>query len=136
MAVYDSYDFSGSPWQQYGGTSLACPCWAGLIAIADQFRSAAGMSLLSSNSSNGSNYWPRRPSTACTACPPRLERLFPQHHQRQQRLLRPWTGYDMATGIGTPIANVLVPAWRLAGARSDREHERFRLRHFLRRRHG
>ena len=22
------------------------------------------------------------------------------------------TGYDMATGIGTPIANVLVPAWR------------------------
>ena len=25
VAVYDSYDFPGSPWQQYGGTSLSPP---------------------------------------------------------------------------------------------------------------
>ena len=49
VAVYDSYnDVAGSifgnagPWDQIGGTSLAAPTWAGLIAIADQGRSLAG----------------------------------------------------------------------------------------------
>ncbi len=40
-AVYDSY-LTFSPWTQEGGTSLACPMWAGLIAIANQGRVAAG----------------------------------------------------------------------------------------------
>ena len=41
VAVYDSYDFgSSTPWVVVGGTSLATPCWAGLIAIADQGRAA------------------------------------------------------------------------------------------------
>ena len=38
VAVYDSYDYGGCPWVQVGGTSVAAPCWAGLVAIADQFR--------------------------------------------------------------------------------------------------
>ena len=29
-----------------GGTSLACPLWAGMVAIADQGRSIAGLSSL------------------------------------------------------------------------------------------
>ena len=37
VSIYDSYDFRGhNPWFQYGGTSLACPLWAGMIAVADQ----------------------------------------------------------------------------------------------------
>ena len=48
MAVYDSYndtDNSG-PWVEVGGTSLAAPSWAGLIAIANQGRVLAGASTL------------------------------------------------------------------------------------------
>ena len=44
VAVYDSYnntDNSG-PWVEVGGTSLAAPAWAGLIAIANQGRVLAG----------------------------------------------------------------------------------------------
>ncbi len=42
-AVYDSYDFgSGTAWAQIGGTSLACPLWAGMIAVANQGRALAG----------------------------------------------------------------------------------------------
>ena len=37
--IYDSYDYgSSSPWDAGGGTSLGTPCWAGLIADADQLR--------------------------------------------------------------------------------------------------
>ena len=36
VSVIDTYDYSG--WVEVGGTSLSCPCWAGLIAIADQLR--------------------------------------------------------------------------------------------------
>ena len=50
MPIYDTYDFASDPWQQYGGTSLACPLWAGMIAIADQGRSIAGLSSLDGRS--------------------------------------------------------------------------------------
>ena len=47
VAVYDSWDFGTStPWMSVGGTSLACPSWGALIAIADQARVAAGMTTL------------------------------------------------------------------------------------------
>ena len=43
VAVYDSYDNTGGgPWNEMGGTSLAAPGWAALIAIADQGRVARG----------------------------------------------------------------------------------------------
>ena len=44
VSVYDSYDdINGAgPWMKTGGTSLAAPLWAALIAIADQGRVAAG----------------------------------------------------------------------------------------------
>ena len=48
VAVYDSYndvDHSG-PWIEVGGTSLAAPAWAGVIAIANQGRVLAGGSTL------------------------------------------------------------------------------------------
>ncbi len=47
VAVYDSWDFGAStPWMSVGGTSVACPSWGALIAIADQARVAAGMTTL------------------------------------------------------------------------------------------
>jgi Putative Ig domain/Galactose oxidase, central domain/Bacterial Ig-like domain/Kelch motif len=42
VAIYDSYDNPTSPQFSIGGTSLSCPCWAGLIALANQGRAAAG----------------------------------------------------------------------------------------------
>ncbi len=41
VQVYDSY-LHANPLFETSGTSLAAPCWAGLIAIADQGRVAAG----------------------------------------------------------------------------------------------
>ncbi len=44
VTVYDSYDEgSSTPWVQVGGTSVASPCWAGLVAIGDQFRTSVGL---------------------------------------------------------------------------------------------
>ena len=43
---YDSYDFPaslGGPWFDEGGTSLAAPMFAGLVADADQSRVQAGL---------------------------------------------------------------------------------------------
>ncbi len=95
VAIYDSYDYSGSPWLQIGGTSLAAPCWAGLIAIADQLRAAQSLGTLGGASqtlptlysigaadfhdvTSGSNGYSAGP------------------------------GYDLVTGLGTPVANKLV----------------------------
>ena len=47
VAVFDSTDFgAATPWEQIGGTSLACPCWAGIIAITDQDRVRVGLGTL------------------------------------------------------------------------------------------
>ena len=78
VAVYDSYnntDNSG-PWVEVGGTSLAAPAWAGLIAIANQGRVLAGGTTLDG---------PGQTLPALYAISPtRLQR----HHQRQQRRLQ------------------------------------------------
>src|SRR5208283_1561945 len=50
VPIYDSWDFGTStPWLTgtMGGTSLSCPLWAGMVAIADQGRSIAGLPSLS-----------------------------------------------------------------------------------------
>jgi len=47
VAIYDSYDFGTSkPWSTIGGTSLATPSWAGLVAIADQLRASQSLGSL------------------------------------------------------------------------------------------
>ena len=50
IAIYDSYNGGSSPWFQYAGTSLGTPCWAGLIALADQIRVSAGLTTLDGRS--------------------------------------------------------------------------------------
>ena len=102
MAVYDTYDQS-TAWSEIGGTSVACPCWAGLIAIADQFRSAEGLSLIAGPSAlyalpnpyaGGNGYFNDITSGSISGDPG----------------YSAGTGYDMATGIGSPVANALIPA--------------------------
>ncbi len=83
-----------------GGTSLATPCWAGLIAIVNQGRVAAGGSVLNS------------PTNETQA----LQGLYSLPASDFNDITVGYngysctTGYDMVTGLGSPIANLLVPA--------------------------
>jgi hypothetical protein len=96
--VLDSYD---GGYFQVGGTSLATPMWSGLIAIANQGRALDGESSL-----NG-----------LTQTLPALYNLpssdFHDITTGSNGTYAATVGYDLATGLGTPVANLLVPA--LAG---------------------
>jgi subtilase family serine protease len=100
VALYDSYDGSstGGNWFQVGGTSLATPMWAGLVAIADQGRAAKGL----------------KPLDGATGTLPALYSLpstdFHDIASGSNAQYSATTGYDLVTGLGSPIANNLVPA--------------------------
>jgi len=104
VAVYDSYDFGAStPWVQVGGTSLSCPSWAGLMAIVNQERVDSGGTTLDGP----------------TQTLPALYNLYSNPATYTSDFhdittgnngFSAGTGYDLVTGIGTPIANQLVPA--------------------------
>jgi len=102
VAVYDSCTYPFAPWRTTGGTSLAAPCWAGLIAIIDQGRQAAGQPVLNS-----------------TGGPETLKGIYhlgltsPQDFNDittgSNGAYQAGPGYDLVTGWGTPRANLLVP---------------------------
>lgn len=101
VAVYDSYNNgTATPWDQVGGTSLAAPCWAALIAITDE-----GLAQNNEPSLDGP-----------TQTLPKLYDLY----QRKPGDFHDITsgsngafsakpGYDEVTGLGTPAANLLIP---------------------------
>ncbi len=102
VAVCDAYNNgAATPWWQYGGTSLAAPCWAGLIAIADQGRAVNGFTTLDGP----------------TQTLPMLYKVPASDFNDITSGYNGYAagpGYDLVTGLGTPRANVLVPA--LAGS--------------------
>jgi subtilase family serine protease len=95
VAVYDSWDSSTAPWFQVGGTSLAAPMWAGVIAIADQGRVLNGLSTLDGATQT-------------------LPMLYSLPSTDFHDILTGNNGYatgpgfDLVTGRGTPIVNKLV----------------------------
>ncbi|HEV8067331.1 MAG TPA: putative Ig domain-containing protein [Planctomycetaceae bacterium] len=93
VAVLDSYN---SGWTTAGGTSLASSMWTGLIAIADQGLAINGVV----------------PLDGASQTLPTLYNLpSPDFHDittgNNGSAATP--GYDLATGLGTPIANLIVP---------------------------
>jgi len=97
VAMYSKYGYGG--WVEVGGTSVGSPSWAGLFAIVESSRAAASKGALTlpqtylypdaetdyhdiTSGTNGSC------GALCTAGP----------------------GYDFVTGVGSPQANLLVPA--------------------------
>jgi hypothetical protein len=97
VAVYDSFDNgSATPWVQIGGTSLACPCWAAIVAIADQARALVGQSSLD----------------GATQTLPRIYQL-PESDFHDivagNNGFPAGPGYDLVTGRGSPIAQLLIP---------------------------
>jgi hypothetical protein len=99
VLVFDS--FQSSNFFEVGGTSLACPLWAGMIAIADQGRALAGESSLNGETQTLPMLY-SLPSTD-----------FNDITTGGNGTYGAGPGYDLVTGLGTPKANLLVPA--LAG---------------------
>ena len=97
VAIYDSFDLGASaPWTPIGGTSVSSPCWAGLIAIADQFRASAGLDTLDGP----------------TQTLPKLYSLpasdFHDVTSGSNGGYNAGPGYDEVTGLGSPVADRLV----------------------------
>jgi hypothetical protein len=95
VAVYDSYDFGAqAPWAQIGGTSLAAPLWSGVIAIADQGVVLGGGSTFTSTQALTKLY-------SLTAS---------DFHDitSGNNGYAAGTGYDLVTGRGSPIVNLLA----------------------------
>ena len=91
FAVYDSYGSGG--WAQFGGTSAGTPQWAALLAIANQGRALAGKDSLA----NAQAVLYAMPSTDF-------------HDIQYGGNGNPTAiGYDLATGLGSPIADRLIP---------------------------
>jgi autotransporter-associated beta strand protein len=83
----------------YFGTSLGCPCWAGLIAIANQGLVAEGGTTLNS---------PANPTQT-------LQAIYSLSASDFEDISSGYNGfsaepgYDEVTGRGSPIANLLIP---------------------------
>jgi subtilase family serine protease len=84
----------------YFGTSLATPCWAGLFAIADQGRVAADEPTFNSTAN------PQQAQQALYSLPASDFRQITTGYNG----LSPGPGYNEITGLGSPIANLVVPA--------------------------
>jgi len=99
VSIYDSYDESASqPWVSVGGTSLAAPSWAGLIAIADQ-----GSSAINKGNLSGPTVSSRLYGLAATAPSTSFHDITSGNNGYQAA-----AGYDLVTGIGTPMAEGIV----------------------------
>jgi Ca2+-binding RTX toxin-like protein len=98
--IADPYNISGSnPWETVGGTSLSAPAWASLFALANQGRAAAGEGNLGSSADPTSTQ----------------ESLYNLPESDFNQIATGYNGfnagegYNLVTGLGTPIANQLIP---------------------------
>jgi subtilase family serine protease len=106
FGVYDTYG-TGTTWEQVGGTSDAAPQWAGLIAVADQGRILAG---------SGSLDGPSQTLPMLYSLPASDFHDITSGTSTGSPNYSAGPGYDLVTGRGTPVANLLIPA--LAGSQS------------------
>jgi hypothetical protein len=95
--VYDSYVRGGGGWYDVGGTSVGAPSWAGIVALADQGRSSP---LTTDNLTSSTEYDAATGSVYAT-----------NYHDitTGSNGHKAGVGYDLATGVGSPQANNLVP---------------------------
>ncbi len=97
VSVYDSYNNgTTTPWEVIGGTSVAAPAWAGIIAVADQGRVLDSEGTLDSRS----NTLPLLYSAPAAD----FHDITSGNNGYSAQ-----AGYDLVTGRGSPVANLLVP---------------------------
>lgn len=102
LAIYDTVSYFGhSGWFEAGGTSAGAPLWAGLVAIADQGRATAG-----SGSLDGATQ--TLPALYQLGAGANAAANFHDITTGTSGAKSPSPGYDLVTGLGTPIANNLV----------------------------
>jgi hypothetical protein len=98
--VYDSYNNgSTTPWSQFGGTSASAPQWAALIAIADQGRAIVGKAPLDGVSDTLPMLY-KLPASDFRDVTTGGSLGTPHYNAGP--------GYDLVTGLGSPIANRVV----------------------------
>ena len=102
VPVYDTYDDGTStPWNNYnGGTSLSTPLWTGIVAIADEGRAIAGQGSLNGRTQTLPELY-KLPAADFHDITTGSTGPSPTYNAGE--------GYDLATGIGSPIANLLIP---------------------------
>jgi hypothetical protein len=96
VAVYDQMN---GGWLVIGGTSAGAPQWAALVALADQDRAASGSSL----------------GSAQTLAALYQEQADFHDITAGNNGYAAGPGYDLVTGLGSPQANLLVPALAAQG---------------------
>jgi hypothetical protein len=88
------YDVTNGGWQVVGGTSAGAPQFAALVALADQLRAAASEPALGSAQTLAELYQAQGDFYDVTS---------------GNNGASAGSGYDLVTGLGSPIANLLVP---------------------------
>jgi|GEM_PF-710395 len=98
--IADPYNLPASnPFEEVGGTSLSAPSWAGLIVLVNQGRALAGQRSLNSSG------------------PTEVQQDLYHLSQSDYHVITSGTnggynaaaGYNLVTGLGTPLAGLLVP---------------------------
>jgi subtilase family serine protease len=97
VAIYDSFGATPPGWTGAEGTSASAPQWAALIAIADQGRVQSGLATLDG---------PTQTLKDIFAAP---SSDFHDITIGRTQTQSAGPGYDLATGIGSPVANLLIP---------------------------
>ncbi len=99
VAVYDSYtNGTTNPWSQVGGTSLSAPSWAAIVSIVNQARVQNGQGTLDG-------------ATQTLPMLYQLDKTTPSAFHditTGSNGYSAGTGYDLVTGLGSPVVNVLV----------------------------
>jgi hypothetical protein len=97
--IADPYNLPASnPFEVVGGTSLSAPAWAGLLALVNQGRVAAGEKVLN--------------SASATEAQQDLYSLSQADYHVIASGNNGYSaapGYNLVTGLGTPVADLLVP---------------------------
>src|SRR5262249_23450190 len=88
-----------NPFEVVGGTSLSAPAWAGLVALVNQGRVAAGLATINSPD-------PTEAANALYGLPQSDYNVITSGSNRYTAS----AGSNLVTGLGTPVANLLVSA--------------------------
>ena len=97
--IADPYNLDPSdPFEIVGGTSLSAPAWAGMMALVDQGRADSGESALDSTS-------PTATQQALYMLPQSDYKVIASGSNGYSAQ----AGYNLVTGLGTPVASLLVP---------------------------
>ena len=102
FAVYDSVPYGGTTygWFEVGGTSAGAPQWSALLAIADQGRALSGQPALDSSG-------PQQVMSILYENPTDFHDITSGTSTGSPNYSA-GLGYDYVTGMGSPIANLIV----------------------------